>query len=129
MEPALIASALTIVLSPIPHTCLARDRPSAPKAANASNEFTITGMHCDGCAPGLGAGRRRARGVASATVSFANRFALVAYNTNRTSTAKPIKVIEAAGFQARKVAHWTRSISNRRVPCRQRLKQLVEIGS
>jgi copper chaperone CopZ len=102
MKSPLIACTSTIILILTVHTCLAGDRPSAPKVANATNEFTITGMHCNGCAQGLGSELQRARGVASATVSFTNRLAVVAYNTNRTSTAKLITVIEEAGFKAKK---------------------------
>jgi copper chaperone CopZ len=105
LKPPLIACTLTIVIILTAHTCLAGDRPSAPKVANATNEFTITGMHCNGCAQGLGSELRRARGVASATVSFTNGLAVVAYDTNRTSTVKLVKVIEEAGFKGKKVTH------------------------
>ena len=100
---------------PIPHralvgvllvtvsTCLAADQPPARPLANATNAFTVSGMHCNGCARGLASELSRARGVASATVSLTNRLAVVAYDTNRTSAAKLVKVIEEAGFKAKKV--------------------------
>ena len=80
----------------------AAERPTPPPA-NATNRFTITGMHCDGCAKGLQAELAQAPGVASATVTFTNRLAVVAYDTNRTTTAHLVKVEDEAGFKARPV--------------------------
>lgn len=82
---------------------LAAEPPALPKVANATNEFTITGMHCNGCAQGLTSELKRAAGVASATVSFTNRLAVVAFDTNRTSRARLVQVIEEAGFKASRV--------------------------
>lgn len=79
------------------------DQPSQPSQANATNRFTITGMHCNGCAQGLTSELKRARGVVSASVSFTNRVAVVAFDTNRTTTAALVKAIEEAGFKARKL--------------------------
>lgn len=74
-----------------------------PPVANATNRFTVTGMHCAGCAAGLQAELTHARGVASATVTFTNKLAVVAYDTNRTTTPLLLKVVEEAGFQGRLV--------------------------
>jgi len=68
--------------------------------ANATNSFTITGMHCDGCAKGITSELKRTAGVASATVTFSNQLAVVAYDTNRVTSVQLIKVIREAGFQA-----------------------------
>lgn len=68
--------------------------------ANATNYFTITGMHCDGCANGLTAELKETKGVISAQVSFSNRLAVVAVDTNKISTVKLTQVIKEAGFEA-----------------------------
>jgi copper chaperone CopZ len=79
------------------------DKLPEPNPANATNRFSITGMHCNGCAQGLTSELERARGVVSARVSFTNRLAVVAFDTNRTTTATLVKAIEEAGFKARKL--------------------------
>ena len=58
---------------------------AVPVVANATNRFAVTGMHCDGCAKGIASELRRAPGVAAATVSFTNKLAVVAFDTNRTT--------------------------------------------
>ncbi len=72
-----------------------------PTTANATNCFTVSGMHCDGCAGGLTAELKQTRGVATAAVTFSNKLAVVAYDTNRISAAQLTKVIKAAGFEAK----------------------------
>jgi copper chaperone len=69
--------------------------------ANATNRFTIIGMHCDGCAQGIASELKRAPGVAFASVSFSNKLAVIAYDTNRISAAGLKKVIVEAGFEAK----------------------------
>jgi copper chaperone CopZ len=69
--------------------------------ANATNRFTITGMHCDGCARGIASELKRSPGVAFASVSFSNKLAIIAYDTNRISAAGLKKVIVEAGFEAK----------------------------
>lgn len=81
----------------------AADKLPEPPRANATNRFTITGMHCNGCAQGLTSELKRARGVVTASVSFTNRLAVVAFDTNRTATTALVKVIEEAGFKARQL--------------------------
>lgn len=71
--------------------------------ANTTNRFTITGMHCDGCAGGLTAELKETRGVASAQVTFSNKLAVVTYDTNKVSAAQLTKVIKDAGFDAKPV--------------------------
>lgn len=80
-------------------TVLATDKPAV--TANATNRFTISGMHCDGCARGLTAELQLTRGVASATVTFSNKVAVVAYDTNQLSVVQLAKTIKEAGFQAK----------------------------
>ena len=75
------------------------ERPAAPVAASATNQFRITGMHCAGCAGGLEAELRLTPGVARATVTLTNATAVVAFDTNRVATAKLLKVIQEAGFK------------------------------
>jgi copper chaperone CopZ len=72
----------------------------APGAANATNYFTISGMHCDGCANGLTAELKETRGVIHAQVTFSNRLAMVAIDTNKISTTKLTRVIQKSGYQA-----------------------------
>lgn len=69
--------------------------------ANATNRFEIGGMHCDGCANGLMAELKQTRGVVFAQVTFSNKLAVVAYDTNRVSQAGLVKVAKEAGFQAK----------------------------
>jgi len=82
-------------------TTLAADKPAV--TANATNQFTITGMHCDGCAGGLTAELKAARGVATAQVTFSNQLAVVTYDTNKINTVQLTKVIKEAGFTAKEV--------------------------
>lgn len=77
----------------------AADKASAP--ANATNYFTIMGMHCDGCANGLAAELKETRGVIRAEVTFSNKLATVAVDTNKISVGKLTKVIKEAGFEAK----------------------------
>ena len=79
----------------------AADKPAV--TANATNQFTITGMHCDGCAGGLAAELKLVSGVASAQVTFSNKLAVVAYDTNKVTTAKLNAAIKEAGFTAKPV--------------------------
>lgn len=86
--------------------CGATATPAADTAAataNATNTYTITGMHCDGCAGGLTAELKLVPGVASAQVTFSNKLAVVAYDTNKVTTAKLNAVIKEAGFTAKPV--------------------------
>jgi copper chaperone CopZ len=83
-------------------TAPAANKPPAV-TANATNRFAITGMTCNGCAGGIKAELKLAPGVASAEVSLTNKLAVVAYDTNRTSVAKLVKVITEAGFEAKPV--------------------------
>jgi copper chaperone CopZ len=69
--------------------------------ANATNRFVVSGMHCDGCAQGITSELKRAPGVAFASVSFSNKLAIIAYDTNRISPKGLQKVIVEAGFDAK----------------------------
>ena len=89
------------VLASAALTTLAADKPAV--TANATNQFAITGMHCDGCAGGLTAELKATRGVATAAVTFSNQLAVVAYDTNKVNTAQLTKVIKEAGFAAKEV--------------------------
>lgn len=69
-------------------------------SANLTNRFTITGMHCEGCASGLTTELKETRGVIRAQVTFSNRLAVVAYDTNRISSAQLMTTIKKAGYTA-----------------------------
>jgi len=69
--------------------------------ANFTNQFSITGMHCDGCAKGVRSELRAVPGVAEATVSLTNKLAIVVYDTNRVSEELLIKVVKEAGYEAK----------------------------
>jgi copper chaperone len=83
------------------------DAPSAitrtNTVANATNQFRIAGMDCAHCAKGIASELRRTRGVADAEVSFTNRLAVVAYDTNAVSPKKLVLVIQEAGYTAQPV--------------------------
>ncbi len=68
--------------------------------ANATNRFVVSGMHCDGCAQGITSELKRAPGVAFASVSFSNKLAIIAYDTNRISAKGLKQVIIKAGYEA-----------------------------
>ena len=68
--------------------------------ANATNQFKIKGMHCDGCAKGIAAEVRAVAGVAAVDVSFERKLAVVAFDTNRVGQVELIRVIKEAGFEA-----------------------------
>jgi copper chaperone CopZ len=70
------------------------------QTANRTNQFKVIGMHCDGCAKGITSELKRSPGVVTATVTFSNQLAVVAFDTNHTSSAQLIKVIGEAGYQA-----------------------------
>lgn len=93
---ALLAASFGVIT-----TALASDQ--AATTANATNCFAITGMHCDGCAGGLTAELKETRGVATATVTFSNKLAVVAYDTNKINTVQLTKVIKEAGFEAKEL--------------------------
>ena len=92
---------LILALAGLTLTVAAADKPTV--TANATNQFTITGMHCDGCAGGLAAELKLVPGVASAQVTFSNKLAVVAIDTNKVSSAQLTKIIKEAGFTAKSV--------------------------
>lgn len=96
-----LKSTLALALGCGALSALATDKPTL--TATATNHFTITGMHCDGCAGGLTAELKQTRGVISAQVTFSNKLAVVAIDTNKVSTAQLTKVIKEAGFEAKPV--------------------------
>jgi len=69
--------------------------------ANATNQFKVTGMSCDGCARGIASELKRVPGVVSADVTFSNKLAVVAYDTNRVSADGLKKAIVEAGYDAK----------------------------
>jgi mercuric ion binding protein len=75
--------------------------PPAPPAANATNWLAISGMHCEGCARGITSELKRTPGVLRAEVSFTNKLAVVAYDTNRVSLKTLQDVIAQAGYAAK----------------------------
>jgi P-type Cu+ transporter len=87
------------ILAGLSLNSLASNKPKV--TGNATNHFTITGMHCDGCAGGLTAELKETPGVASATVTFSNKLAVVSYDTNKITKAKLTAAIKEAGFTAK----------------------------
>lgn len=100
MKNQILLALIAVGLTTITH---AAEKPAAV-TANATNKFTISGMTCNGCAAGLKTELKLARGVATAEVSLTNKLATVAYDTNRTSATKLVKVAAEAGFEAKLVA-------------------------
>jgi copper chaperone CopZ len=82
------------------HADAARPAPVVVVQANATNQFKIKGMHCDGCAKGIAAEVRAVAGVAAVDVSFERKLAVVAFDTNRVGQVELIRVIKEAGFEA-----------------------------
>jgi mercuric ion binding protein len=82
-------------------TLHAHDPPAI--SANATNQFRVSGMHCDGCARGIASELKRVPGVLSAEVTFRTKLAIVAYDTNRVSAAGLTKTISDAGYAAKLV--------------------------
>jgi copper chaperone CopZ len=92
---------LAVLTSALVATASAADPAAATTCV--TNQFTISGMHCDGCARGLTAELKQTRGVVFAQVTFSNKLALVAYDTNRVSQAQLVQVAKEAGFEAKPV--------------------------
>ena len=85
-------------------SCIAaalRAAESPDVTVNATNQFRITGMHCDGCASGIASELKRLPGVAYAQVTFSNKLGVVAYDTNRVSADGLKKAIVEAGYDAK----------------------------
>lgn len=74
---------------------------SPTATANRTNWFKVSGMHCNRCAGGIRSELRRTAGVADATVSFTNKLAMVAYDTNSVSAKQFLAVIKDAGYSAK----------------------------
>lgn len=89
---------LMMALNCVALAVVAADQPAV--TVNATNRFTITGMHCDGCAGGLTAELKLVPGVTDAQVTFSNKLAVVTYDTNKVTTAKLNAAIKEAGFTA-----------------------------
>ena len=62
--------------------------------------FTVSGMHCDGCAETVKALLAREPGVKTSTVSFQEAKARLLYDPAATSPERLIAVIERAGYRA-----------------------------
>ena len=78
----------------------AKSTSAAPRSScSLTNRFEVRGMHCDGCARGISSELRRAQGVVWAEVSFSNKLAVVAYDTNRVSAAALKQIIVEAGYE------------------------------
>lgn len=92
-------SIIALTLACVATTLTAGDQPVP--TANATNQFNITGMSCDGCAKGVAAELKLTTGVVAADVSFSNKLAVVAFDTNRVDSVRLAKVIEEAGYQAK----------------------------
>lgn len=88
-----------LILAGISSAMMAADKPVV--TVNATSHFIISGMHCDGCAGGLTAELKETRGIAGATVTFSNKLAIVAYDTNQINAVQLTKVIKDAGFEAK----------------------------
>ena len=74
---------------------------AADVTANATNRFAISGMHCNGCAGGLTAEFKATPGVVAVTVTLTYQLAVVAFDTNRVTTPRLVKVVSEAGYQAK----------------------------
>ena len=75
---------------------------AGPEAsANATKRFAIEGMSCGGCAAGLQFELEEAKGVVKAEVVFAEKLAVVSFNTNLITLAGVTNVIKRAGFKSR----------------------------
>ncbi len=66
-----------------------------------TKEFSIDGMHCDGCANTIEALLSRVPGVRKAEVSFGEKRARVLHDPNAASDADLAAAIEKGGFKAK----------------------------
>jgi len=66
--------------------------------------FAIAGMHCDGCAMAIGDALNEAEGVEAASVTFADKRAVVRFDSAKTNVAALTLVIEKAGYKPSVVA-------------------------
>ncbi len=75
--------------------------PGKALTANRTNLLEITGMTCNACAKGLTSELHRLPGVVSASISFSNKVATVAIDTNQLSQTTLLTAIKEAGFGAK----------------------------
>jgi len=103
MKLRTLLAALLTCLPPLTGGAAERESKAlpAPPAANATNWLAISGMHCEGCARGITSELKRTPGVVRAEVSFTNKLAVVAYDTNRVSLKTLQDVIAEAGYAAK----------------------------
>lgn len=73
---------------------------SAPVAALKNAELKIDGMVCEACAGVVNAKLLETRGVAEATVSYAEGRATVKYDPTQTSPAQMVAAVNATGYRA-----------------------------
>ncbi|MDR1529878.1 MAG: heavy-metal-associated domain-containing protein [Burkholderiales bacterium] len=68
-----------------------------------TRQFSIEGMHCQGCVKGVTQALQTLQGVGEVKVSLEESLATVQFNDNIISNEKVIKAIEDAGFSAKEV--------------------------
>lgn len=66
----------------------------------AKEEFTVTGMHCSGCADRVSKVLNELQGVRSADVSLEDEQAVIEFDRDHTGIDQMKKAIEKAGYQA-----------------------------
>lgn len=64
-------------------------------------DWTIEGMHCDGCAETIAALLSGQAGVTSVAVSYAEASARFAYDPAMIDPAVLVKIVQRAGFRVR----------------------------
>lgn len=93
--------------------CVHADKPTKGKGSTHLNTgakpagktavFSVSKMHCEGCASGLTQAAGKWHGVKSADVSFVQKRAIVTYNPKQTDPAKISKEFARVGFPAKAV--------------------------
>ena len=68
---------------------------------DVKQDFTVSGMHCDGCVRSVTRAVSQVPGVRKVDVSLATSKATVDYDGSTTQPAAIIAAIERAGFDAR----------------------------
>jgi len=66
----------------------------------ATCRLTLTGLACDGCALAIQKSLQQADGVASATVSYTNRLAIVEYDPSLITPSAMAERIRGIGYGA-----------------------------
>lgn len=89
----------TLLLSGCGETATFEPAAKPPAVAKASVTLDIEGMHCDGCASKVAATLKESPGVASASCTFADKQAVIAYDPEQVETEQLLATVKDLGYK------------------------------